>query len=148
MKLISSLVILLTITMSFEAQAWDEFEASGVDVSTWLYDNSSEISEWSEFTKLQHSRGGALIIKEKTLKSHKTIVAVTQKVVNTTNIPYCLFADLKDKKNAINTFVNGGETLIMPGEEKFIGGYRIKKLGRNWKVRWSFKGRTNLSRCN
>ena len=134
--------------MAFEVNAWDSFEESNVDVSPWIYEENSRIVDWQDFTHLGQARNKTLKIQEKKLYSGKTIVAITQKVINTSNTPYCLIATLKDSRNALNTFKRLGKTIVMPSEEILIGGYRVNKLGKNWKVLWNLRGTKNLSRCN
>lgn len=148
MKAIIYLGMVIVMMMAFEVKAFDEFEESGVDVSSWLYQDTTTISEWEDFTTLANSRGQSLVIKEKTLKSKKTIVAVSQKLINNTQTPYCLIAALRDTRNAINTFLRSGRTIVLPGEERLLGGYRIHTMGRNWKVQWNFRATKNLNRCN
>ncbi|OUR94152.1 hypothetical protein A9Q84_17740 [Halobacteriovorax marinus] len=148
MKAIIYLGMVVAMMMAFEVRAWDDFERSGVDVSSWYNESDATPSEWQVFTSLGHGRSKSLIITEKTLKVGKTIVAVTQKIQNKTNTPYCLIAKISEEVNAINTLKRHGLTIILPGEEKFIGGYRINTMGRNWKVHWKFKGTKNLNLCD
>jgi len=148
MRAIIYLGMVIVMMMAFEVKAFDQFEESGVDVTPWIYDNNATISEWQDFTTLANSRGQSLVIKEKTLKVKNTVVAVTQKVINNTNTPYCLIASLRNSSNAINTFLRNGMSLILPGEEALIGGYRINTMGRNWRITWNFRATKNLARCN
>ncbi|WP_127716124.1 hypothetical protein [Halobacteriovorax sp. HLS] len=147
MRALIYLSMFVVMMMAFEVNAWDSFEEANVDVSPWIYNEESQITDWQDFTNISAGRVVALKIQEKKLQSSNTVVAVTQKVTNVSETPYCLLSSLNDQQNAINTFKNGGKTLVLPGEEKLIGGYRVNKLGKSWKVNWKMIATKNLARC-
>lgn len=148
MRALIYLGMFVVMMMAFEVNAWDSFEEANVDVAPWIYQENSTIVDWQDFTHLGQGRNQVLKIQEKKLISGKTVVAITQKVINISNTPYCLLASLDDSKNALNTFKRSGKTIVRPSEEVLIGGYRINKLGKNWNVQWKLRATKNLSRCN
>lgn len=148
MRVLIYLGMFVVMMMAFEVKAWDTFEEANVDVSPWLYDQESTITDWSDFSHIGNARNKVIIIKEKRLVSGKSTVAITQKLSNTSNTPYCVLTTLTHKVNAINTFLRNGKTIVGPSESKLIGGYRVDRSGKNWKVQWKFIATKNLSRCN
>lgn len=148
MRVLIYLSMFVVMMMAFEVNAWDSFEQADVDISPWIYNDDSTITEWEDFTNISAGRVVALNIQEKKLLSGKTVVAITQKVTNLSETPYCLLSSLRDQHNAINTFKNHGKMLVLPGEDKLVGGYRVNKLGKSWKVNWSMIATKNLARCN
>ena len=148
MRALIYLSMFVVMMMAFEVNAWDTFEEANVDVSPWIYDESSQVIDWQDFTTIGTGRSIALKIQEKKLMSSKTVVAITQKVTNLSNTPYCLLSSLNETVNALNTFKNAGKTLVLPGEEMLIGGYRVNQIGKSWKVNWKMVATKNLSRCN
>jgi hypothetical protein len=134
--------------MAFEVKAWDSFEEANVDIAPWLYETNSTIVDWEDFSHMGQARNKTILIQEKKLFSGKTAVAITQKLINKSDTPYCVIARLDNKVNAINTFLRNGKTILNPSEEKLIGGYRVHTIGKNWKVQWKFIATKNLARCN
>ncbi|ATH07883.1 hypothetical protein BIY24_07950 [Halobacteriovorax marinus] len=148
MRILIYLGTIAIMLMAFEVKAsWQEFEQAEIDVSPWLYEEDTDFGPWQEYITMGTARSQSIKVEEKSLTYKNTIVAVTQRITNISTTPYCLIASLKHSTNTINTYLRGGKTIVSPGETILIGGYRVKTLGRNWKVNWSFQATKRLERC-
>ncbi|PIK15675.1 hypothetical protein [Halobacteriovorax sp. JY17] len=148
MRLLIYLGTLAIMLMAFEVKAsWQEFEQAQIDISPWLYEEATEFSDWEEYITLGNGRSQSIKVDEKSLSSNGTVVAITQRITNISNTPYCVIAKLKQSTNTINTYLRGGRTIVSPEETILIGGYRVHTLGKNWKVNWSFQATKKLENC-
>lgn len=148
MRLLIYLGTVAIMLMAFEVKAsWNEFEQAQVDISPWLYEDKAEFSDWNDYISLGTTRTQTILVEEKTLSHNNTVVAVTQRITNLSTTPYCVIASLKSARNTINTYLRDGRTIVTPGETALIGGYRINKLGKNWKVSWRFQATKRLELC-
>ncbi|WP_372653044.1 hypothetical protein [Halobacteriovorax sp.] len=148
MRILIYLGTIAIMLMAFEVKAsWQEFESAQIDIAPWLYEESTDFNEWTEYITLGSLEYQTIRVEEKTLSFKNSIVAVAQRVTNLSTVPYCFIIDGRNSKSTINTFLRSGRTILSPNETVIIGGYRINPNGRNWQANWSFQATKRLENC-